>query len=511
VRAVLLGHSILITRLALIGACAAAPEISVTGAPSAAANSTSGSLCVEFGNSVMTARGGMYWCQGASPDRLSDRLVRCGAPAQPAWRIDVAGDVATGVAAAWIPLGDNRPGVADPRADLAGATHVGLRLIGDFDGRSLRLEWMTSADPRARGQLLATVAADAVDPENWRELVFPIADAPKRPAYLRAVFTGSGRGWVALHACELLHGPAMSPAGPPGTETAPVMRRALWVWKTRELLADASRLEQLEGLIQRQGVTDLYVQIPYVYREGVCHLEDAAGLGNLNARVAGAGATVHALDGKADYVLAEHHPRMFALVDALAAFNREADRPERYQAVHLDNEPYILPQWRDLEKRKAIIADYLTLNQRLGPRVRASGMQFGLDIPHWFDVLNPSGAPLRPDVSGNGPHTLLHELMPLVDNVGVMSYRERVTGPNGVVACCLTEFALGARHGVEVLAAVELGTGPNVEKGITLGCYSPAYAFGQIATLQTALRGMKGCAGFAIHYAEPLRELESRL
>ena len=58
-----------------------------------------------------------------------------------------------------------------------------------------------------------------------------------------------------------------------------------------------------------------------------------------------------------------------------------------------------------------------------------------------------------------------------VDNVGVMSYRPRATGSNGIIACCQTEFDLGARNGVEVFASVETGGGSDVERGTSFFPY----------------------------------------
>ena len=84
-----------------------------------------------------------------------------------------------------------------------------------------------------------------------------------------------------------------------------------------------------------------------------------------------------------------------------------------------------------------------------------------------------------------------------------MSYRRRVTGPNGVVFHCLNEFELGEKLGVDVFASMELGTGDDVEEGTTFGAYPWPYFRGQLATLERILALTPGSPGIAIHYYEP--------
>ncbi|MCB9850189.1 MAG: hypothetical protein H6817_05740 [Phycisphaerales bacterium] len=485
----------------------------------AAGEPTAPTFFVNFGASAHTSRGGMYWCQGASPAILSDTFVTVGEPARSAWRIEVGADAPERHVAAIIPLGDNRPGATDAFGSLDGASLVGLRLLGELGGRSLHVELITSRDADAAGIHLGNIAADALDASSWRAITLPLAQARAGSAdagatFLRISIDGHGPAWVALESLQLHQEETMAPSAAAAqlAVAKPVaLRKALWVWKTRELLAEQPNYAPLLDLCRRQGITDLYFQIPYQYAGGTCTLERTDEQRAFNTLAAEQGITMHALDGNAKYVWAKNHPQMFALVDALADFNAGTGDAGRYRAVHLDNEPYVNAEWRDPETRKQLIRDYLALNRALKPRVHAANMAFGLDIPHWFETLDVAGNALHPDVSGNGPESILHLLMPLVDNLGIMSYRERVIGPNGVIACCLTEFALGKRYGVDVLAAVELGTGPDVEKGITLGCYSPKYAFDQIQTLQTAASQVEGCTGIAIHYYAPFRELERRL
>jgi hypothetical protein len=365
--------------------------------------------------------------------------------------------------------------------------------------------------PHDRGPALTlgTVAPHELHESKWRLLALRLP--PETPVRdVRVLLEGGGSGWLALDRISLAADAESQPEGRPRTGRPHDLRKAMWVWNTKRILADPAETSELLAFCERQRLTDVYCQIPYSYHGGAVTLEGADRLRKFTARAQRAGTRLHALDGAPRFVLPEHHERMFALVEALAAFNREEPENARFQAMHLDNEPYLLREWKNIQTRPEVIRDYVALNRELRRRANAADMEFGIDIPFWFDKQDASGGPVFVLEEGDRSVPLLEALFECAQNVGIMSYRERVTGPNGVVACCMTEFGLGARHGVDVFASLELGTGPDVEKGITFGVYAPEYFDEQQATLQHVLSRQVGCAGMAIHYYDAFRALEVR-
>jgi hypothetical protein len=286
----------------------------------------------------------------------------------------------------------------------------------------------------------------------------------------------------------------------------------MWVWQTAEILPDAKRRADLLAFCKRHGVTDLFCQMKYTYVDGVVELQLIEPMREFNAAASKQNINVHALDGHREYVLEDNHPRMIALLEAIGRFNDEGDQAERFPAIHLDNEPYTMPDWRDPIKRRDIIRQFVDLNRKLRQKADALGLVFGIDIPFWFDSVGRGRTPLftySPD-DGSAEIPLLDALLPTVHNVGIMSYRERVTGPDGIVSHCLNEFDLANRLGVEVFASVELGTGPDVEKGITFGVYPLTYFDSQLQTLRRVLARFPSGAGVAIHYYSQYAQLEER-
>ncbi len=471
-------------------------------------------LIADFAGAARSVPGGLYRVEGGSPLHVQDRIVRDVAGSPAVWRIEVTADAPTGRAGGIIPLFAERADGQVPKLlDARAYAHVCVRLRGALGTRTLRVEAVPGPVTVAErwGAVLGKITDAQVSPEQWRTVAVALAadglDVSKLGA-VRLMLEGEGPAWIEVDAVWLSS--EADAATPPKRPAPPAhaLRRAMWMWFTTEIIPDAERVKKLIAFCQAHGITDLYSQVPYEYADGKVTLRLVAEQRAFNAAARRAGVTVHALDGKPVYVFAEHHPRMYALVAALEAFNRGGREEERYTAIHLDNEPYVLPEWRDDQKRAAVLADYVALNRGLRERTKAAGLQFGVDIPFWWDVVGEDGEAKFQVETAAGRRPLLEALFPLVDNVGIMSYRQRALGPNGVVGVCETEFELGARHGVAVFASVELGTGDDVEPGISFGVFPLDYFKSQLATLQAVLARTRGCAGIAIHYYSQYERLE---
>lgn len=471
----------------------------------------------DFDRTTRTTQGGLFRCCGGAPSGVADRLLEAGQPAAGAWRIDVAAGAADVGVGGIIPLYDNRSGAGQaPLLDASRVTHLHARLIGALGQRRLNVDLVAgrAIDPPAAGAPVASVTAEALDARGWRTVSFALPTSGlDRSAVgaVRLMLEGQGPAWIAVDWLAFSSEPS-PPAVESRRQAAPrPLRQAMWVWKTKELVADPAEGERCIAVCQRAGVTDMFLQLPYRAVDDNIEFIDPVGQRRLIAAATKAGMRVHALDGDCHFVLRPKHDRMFRLVDALAEFNRAGPPEARYHGLHLDNEPYVLPDWKkDAATRQEVIDQFLELNRELSRRAKAAGLEFGLDIPFWWDKLGDDGQPAFRVRTAAGETTLLEAVFPLVQNMVIMSFRERATGSNGIIGVASNELALGARLGVEVLVAVELGTGPNVEKGITFGVYPPEYFFGQLDTLRRVLPYEEKCAGVAIHAYQYYREFEGQ-
>ena len=474
-------------------------------------------LIADFDASLATQQGGLFHVFGGDPSQISDTLRPAGKSSSPAWVIEFDASAPQRGCGAAIPLFANDQAGPHDGCDATRTPCLVLRLVGELNQRRMHIDICPDAvdDPQRHATRVRTLAASDLDKDDWRNVAIDLPlgnDGAIRLGVVRLTLEGTGAGWFAVdHIYVAAH--AKTPA--PGRHAEPVaakheLRQALWVWETPAILASSSEQAALIDWCQRHAITDLFWQIPYSFEAEVVRLQHTDAQRALNAAAARAGIRMHALDGASAYVWERNHARMFALVAALDAFNQAGPAEARFAAVHLDNEPYTLSEWREPAQRRELIDALVTLNRKLHEQVNAADMQFGIDIPFWFDTRGRGGAPKFPVATDSGDVTLLEALMGCVDNVGVMSYRPRVTGPNGVVALCKDELAIGERKGVEVFPAIELGTGPLVEAGITFGPYPASYFEAQRATLLRTLARQPACAGLAIHYYGAWRALESR-
>jgi hypothetical protein len=463
---------------------------------------------IRFADTVTTQQGGQFRPYGALPDKLQDRLDVLGTPPAGAWRLEALAEAPSSGFGGFVPLFDTtrRNGKPNP-LDLSATPVLEARLLGALAERKVNVE--LCADPSGEGKCLAldTLAAGQLDAQAWKTFHFkpPGGADLSKIAAIRFAFDGAGAGWFAIADLRFVEDAAHEPRPLVAPEAPAPVRQALWVWTTDEILSDPARVERLLAFCKAQQLTDLFWQIPHTKPSSgkIEHVQVEAQRA-FNAQARALGLTVHALDGNPKWVLKENHQTVFDIVAAVERFNADSPPEARYAAVHMDNEPYVLADWKKGGAiRQKIIDDYYALNVALQKQVHAAGMKYGVDIPFWWDQFGPQGEPVFAVKTEAGEKALLEALFPLVDNAGIMSYRIRALGANGVVDCCRTEFALGAKLGVEVFASVELGTGEKVEPGITFGVYPIEYFLTQRETLLRVLPRQQGCVGLAIHHYDP--------
>src|SRR5688572_23836793 len=110
----------------------------------------------------------------------------------------------------------------------------------------------------------------------------------------------------------------------------------------------------------------------------------------------------------------------------------------RFDGIHFDIEPYLLSAWKNPETREQLLVSYLDLNERVAKRARAAGLVYGVDIPFWWQSIDAAtGQPVSITTFHGVRKTATEHLLTMVDNVGIMAYRNVATGPQGIVSLAL--------------------------------------------------------------------------
>ncbi len=147
------------------------------------------------------------------------------------------------------------------------------------------------------------------------------------------------------------------------------------------------------------------------------------------------GLKVHALDGDPRYALRSSQALALAVVDAVVAYNQPAPADERFDGVHFDNEPYLLLEWQDPSSRERLLESFLDLNARALGKAHAAGIEYGIDIPFWWQARDDETGDVIGAVTFRGVRKAASfHCLDLLDNVGIMDYRNVSAGRDGIIA-----------------------------------------------------------------------------
>lgn len=255
---------------------------------------------------------------------------------------------------------------------------------------------------------------------------------------------------------------------PPGLRPKP---RAMWIWSTAELIRNATECRRLFDACRQENIGLLWIQLPYELVDGSeadpaakrrARISHAAELRSFLKAAHQQGLHVHALDGYPEFALRKNHTVPLAVVDEIVRFNSQGKKEERFDGVHLDNEPYLILAWQDPARRERILHDFLSLNVECQRRARAAGLEYGIDIPFWWNAFNADG-------EASGTVTFRGERKPasfhcidLLDNVGIMNYRDAADGADGMIA-----------HGRELLRYADSVDKADIFMGVETFQYDP--------------------------------------
>jgi hypothetical protein len=215
-------------------------------------------------------------------------------------------------------------------------------------------------------------------------------------------------------------------------------------------LGDASAASELVEFCRREKIGQLWMQLLYEYlpptdsiaAEGRCRIRRESEWRVLLRRLHAAGIRVHALDGAPEFAAAANHAVPLAVVDTVLAFNERGDAGERFDGIHFDNEPYLLLGWEDPLAREQFLREFLELNAECQRRVAsycrrhsADGFEFGIDIPFWWQERAIPAGPAVGEVTFRGKRQpASFHCLELLDNVGIMNYRDMADGADGMIA-----------------------------------------------------------------------------
>jgi hypothetical protein len=379
------------------------------------------------------------------------------------------GQKSPGFAGFWIHLFDFKlPPVNRIFLDTTPFRYLTFEIRGELGGERLSLQiadyaWERKEDSIKIGDVSRFLPAGKIL-KKWQRAWVPLAMLPdriRRDELASLVFLAySGRGKVFIGDIaftEMKDAPIPRPLERQVYKPSP--HRGMWLWNTKDLLGNDPEQMRAVTFCSQNGITEIFLQLPYDVQERNGKKEiiwDRPKVASLLSRLAKAGIKAHALDGAPKFALREWHGHVIDTIRSVIQYNESVQLDEQFIGVRYDNEPYILPEFAGVNK-KSILEQYMELLRRSKELTSSAHLEFGVDIPFWFDQNNEFFEPIA---SFRG-RPLTECILDVVDNIGIMDYRTQAYGADGVIAHGLGELRYATEKGKKVFIGLETVTLPD--------------------------------------------------
>lgn len=254
---------------------------------------------------------------------------------------------------------------------------------------------------------------------------------------------------------------------------------ATWVWNTYQIVYEKNEMLQFA---KANGVNLIYLQI---LKDGDITLDQYR---TFIREATQNGIQVHALDGGSEWVLAENRHHLTDLISWVKQYNLSSAINERFTGIHLDVEPYVLPDWS--KNQDAIVKAWVDSVKMFITQARTadSTLKLGSDIPAWLDYIS---------IPNNGGK-LSTFMISQYDHVTLMAYRDFARGANGVIEIVQSEITQANQLGKKVIVGVNVITDPEGDM-VTFAEEGTAFMETQISQFYSALKVNASFAGHAVH------------
>lgn len=271
-----------------------------------------------------------------------------------------------------------------------------------------------------------------------------------------------------------------------GFSSAEQKSKATWIWQADKI---GEEKQEILAFSMQNHIDILYVRMdmnrPFDYYRSFIREASAHGI------------KVHAVAGHPAWALKSHQDRMLKIVNWVKQYNREAQEDERIQGIQLDIEPYLLPEWQQDQER--VIREWKANIQVFVEAAKAdSELETSAAIAFWLDEIKAEAGSDMP---------LSAWMISRFDTLVLMAYRDKVTGPNGILEQINSEMKDGDRMGKNLLVAVNLKKGD--EDHTTFAEEGTAEMQKQLDLLSQNLNQHPSFKGAAIHDYRYWKELSS--
>lgn len=271
---------------------------------------------------------------------------------------------------------------------------------------------------------------------------------------------------------------------------APVNRdEAAWIWDLPELVgSDGSKTGEAADFLRKHRIRTVYL-----YTGSKATGEQQTLYRSFIQAASNAGAEVQALGGERNWVLAGGRQGLLDFMRQVAAYNDSAPENARFSGLHLDVEPYLLPEWD--KDPNGVVRQWEEMMDQASEFARGRSLELGVDLPFWLDDIPASAS--ADGESGESSETLDQWMMAKADSITLMSYRNEAEGSDGAIALVRQELRHAKAVGGRVF--VGLNAAPDEQPKLTFYGTSAERLEQVAARIQREFAGNGGFGGIAVH------------
>jgi hypothetical protein len=275
-------------------------------------------------------------------------------------------------------------------------------------------------------------------------------------------------------------------AKPTTTSIARIQVKATWVWDTTLIITEPTKMMDYA---KKQKINLIYLQMDP-------SIEDASYRSFIKLAAA-QGVEIHALAGDPDWVQPSEQAHLKGFIKWVKDYNGRVSVKERFSGVHLDVEPYVLPDWK--KNQSQLVELWMETVTLYTSELKGSGLTSGADIPFWLDDIQTSKVA--------GTSSLDEWMIDKLDQVTIMAYRNMAGTSNGIIALAAHEAVVAKKLSKKIIIAVEAL--PSKE-----GSYVSFYKKGravlteELRKVEQAMQNNPAFLGYAVHDYQGWRDLK---
>ncbi|MDT0123224.1 hypothetical protein Q9R46_11270 [Paenibacillus sp. RRE4] len=268
--------------------------------------------------------------------------------------------------------------------------------------------------------------------------------------------------------------------------------RAAWVWQAQSVKSAGDEL--LENAAKHK-INRLYVNVDTTISKEVYQA--------FIAKAYREGISIEALGGDPSWGVQGREAPMLRFTSWVQDYNQAVEASERFDAIHLDVKPYVLPAWK--EDAKPLVQSWISnMKMVLNQAKQDGGIALHVDLPFWLDSYTVKGDRTADDADNEA---LSHWFIQNVDHVTLLAYRDNAQGSNGIIRLIEQEMQWADASGTSVTVGVNTKPMPGEEFTSFAGKGS-AQLENALQEVATAFREHKSYAGSAVHDLTYWGELE---